>query len=127
MGGFFDESFLPTMKKLVEAGLSYDEVKRLLTIPATWEAKITGGQFDDHVKGFFGGAKKRQSSRRKGSSQVALARPTVAHTNPNGGGYLTSPVTPTKAFSNNSTAMNAGPENGDFSRSASFAENPNRG
>ena len=29
MGGFFDDVFLPAMKKLVEAGLSYDEVKKL--------------------------------------------------------------------------------------------------
>src|SRR5262245_43623343 len=40
MGQFFDDSFLPTMKKLVEAGLSYADVKRLLKIPATWGAKI---------------------------------------------------------------------------------------
>ena len=45
MGEFFDEVFLPTMKKLVEAGLSYDEVKRLVKIPTTWGAKITGEQF----------------------------------------------------------------------------------
>src|ERR1017187_4403856 len=32
MGKFFDDLFLPTLKKLVEAGLSYDEVKRLLQI-----------------------------------------------------------------------------------------------
>jgi len=30
MGEFFDEVFLPILKKLVEAGLSYDEVKRLV-------------------------------------------------------------------------------------------------
>ncbi|HMB05544.1 MAG TPA: hypothetical protein VKP69_17640 [Isosphaeraceae bacterium] len=45
MGGFFDEVFLPTMKKLVEAGLSYDDVKRLVKIPTTWGAKITGEEF----------------------------------------------------------------------------------
>ena len=45
MGGFFDEVFLPTMKKLVEAGLSYDDVKRLVKIPTTWGAKITGEKF----------------------------------------------------------------------------------
>jgi hypothetical protein len=53
MGGFFDEVFLPTMKKLVEAGLSYDEVKRLVKIPTTWGAKITGDQFKERVKGFL--------------------------------------------------------------------------
>ena len=45
MGGFFDEVFLPTMKNLVEAGLSYDDVKRLVKIPTTWGAKITGEKF----------------------------------------------------------------------------------
>jgi hypothetical protein len=45
MGGFFEDVFLPTMKKLVEADLSYDEVKRLIKIPATWGSKITGEQF----------------------------------------------------------------------------------
>ena len=34
MGEFFEDVFLPTMKKLVEAGLSYDEVKRLVKIPS---------------------------------------------------------------------------------------------
>jgi hypothetical protein len=45
MGGFFDEVFLPTMKNMVEAGLSYDDVKRLVKIPTTWGAKITGENF----------------------------------------------------------------------------------
>ena len=30
---FFDDVFLPMIKKLVEAGMSYDEVKRLVKIP----------------------------------------------------------------------------------------------
>jgi hypothetical protein len=49
MGKFFDETFLPTMKKLVEAGLSYDEVKRLVKIPTTWGAKIKGEQFQERA------------------------------------------------------------------------------
>ena len=53
MGEFFDEMFLPSLKKLVEAGLSYDEVKRLVKIPSTWGAKITGEQFEDRVSAFF--------------------------------------------------------------------------
>jgi hypothetical protein len=53
MAGFFEDTFLPTMKKLVEAGLSYDEVKRLVKIPTTWGAKITGAQFQERVKGFL--------------------------------------------------------------------------
>jgi hypothetical protein len=49
MGKFFSDVFLPTMKKLVEAGLSYDEVKRLVKIPTTWGAKIKGEQFQERV------------------------------------------------------------------------------
>ena len=49
MGGFFGKSFLPTMKKLVEAGLSHDEVKKSLKIPTTWGAKITGEQFEERA------------------------------------------------------------------------------
>jgi arginase family enzyme len=52
MGGFFDDVFLPGMNKLVEAGLSYDEVKRLLKIPATWGAKISGRQFRERASKF---------------------------------------------------------------------------
>ena len=36
MGGFFGKTFLPAMKKLLEADLSYDEVKRIVKIPTTW-------------------------------------------------------------------------------------------
>ena len=49
MGNFFDEVFLPTMKKLVGAGLSYDEVKRLVKIPSAWGAKITAEQFEERI------------------------------------------------------------------------------
>ncbi len=53
MGRFFDDVFLPNLKKLVEAGLSYDEVKSVVKIPSTWGAKITGEQFEDRVSAFF--------------------------------------------------------------------------
>jgi hypothetical protein len=53
MGGFFPDVFLPTLKKLVEAGLSYDEVKRLLKIPATWGAKISSEQFRERTAAFL--------------------------------------------------------------------------
>jgi len=53
MGEFFDEVFLPILKKLVEAGLSYDEVKRLVKIPSTWGAKIKGEQFREQVSAYF--------------------------------------------------------------------------
>ena len=49
MGGFSDEVFLPTMKKLVKADLSYDEVKKVVKIPTTWGAKITGEQFRERA------------------------------------------------------------------------------
>lgn len=45
MGAFFEEAFLPTMTRLVESGLSYDEVKRLVKIPSTWGARISGAKF----------------------------------------------------------------------------------
>ena len=53
MGKFFNEVFRSSMKKLVEAGLSYDEVKRLLKIPTTWGAKITGEQFRERASEFL--------------------------------------------------------------------------
>jgi hypothetical protein len=49
MGGFFEEDFLPTMKRFVEAHLSYEDVKRLLKIPALWGAKISGEQFRERA------------------------------------------------------------------------------
>jgi hypothetical protein len=55
MGGFFEGTFLPAMKKLVEAGLSYGEVKRLVKIPATWGAKISGEQFRERWRRAFEG------------------------------------------------------------------------
>jgi hypothetical protein len=46
MGEFFGEVFLPAMKKLVEAGLSYDEVKGLVKIPSNWGAVYEGENQD---------------------------------------------------------------------------------
>ena len=53
MGKFFDDSFLPTLKKLVEAGISYDDVKQLVMIPSTWGAKISGQQFKERTEEFL--------------------------------------------------------------------------
>jgi hypothetical protein len=64
MGGFFDEVFLPTMKRLVKAGLSYDEVKRVINIPATWVAKTRGEQFKERVSNFFDEGKIRKNHHR---------------------------------------------------------------
>jgi hypothetical protein len=53
MGKFFNDDFLLTLKKLVEAGLSYDEVKRIIKIPATWGAKISGEQFRERTSAYL--------------------------------------------------------------------------
>jgi hypothetical protein len=53
MGSFFEEVFLPMMKKLVEARRSYEDVKRLVKIPSTWGAKISGEQFMERVSKFL--------------------------------------------------------------------------
>ena len=52
MGKFFDALFLPNLMKLVEAGLSYEEVKRVVMIPTTWGAKISGEQFRERISYF---------------------------------------------------------------------------
>jgi hypothetical protein len=49
MGPYFAETFLPQIRELAEAGLSYDQVKRLVKIPTTWGAKITGEQFRERA------------------------------------------------------------------------------
>jgi hypothetical protein len=49
MGRFFADEFLPTLKKLVDAGLTYDEVKLLVKIPSTRGAKITSAQFTERT------------------------------------------------------------------------------
>jgi hypothetical protein len=53
MGEFFDDVFLPSIKKLVEAGKSYDEVKRLVKIPSTWGAKISGEHLRERVDAYL--------------------------------------------------------------------------
>lgn len=55
MGDFFERTFLPAIKALVERELSYDEVKRLVKIPGTWGAKISGEQFTERVKEHLAG------------------------------------------------------------------------
>ncbi len=57
MGGFFGKTFLPNMKKLVKADLSYDEVKKLVKVPTTWGAKISGETFKERVTAFLDEAK----------------------------------------------------------------------
>ncbi len=49
MGEFFGDVFLPMMKQLVQAGLSYAQVKRAVDIPSRWGAKISGEQFRERA------------------------------------------------------------------------------
>lgn len=53
MGAFFQDVFAPGLSKLVQAGLSYDEVKRLVKIPSGWGAKISGEQFQERVSAYL--------------------------------------------------------------------------
>src|SRR4051812_3525808 len=55
MGEFFDKVFLPDLKKLVKAGLSYDEVKKVVKIPTTWGAKIGGETFKERISTYLEG------------------------------------------------------------------------
>jgi hypothetical protein len=52
MGAFFDQVFLPALTRLVQSGLSYDEVKKVVKIPSTWGAKIRGDAFAERVAQF---------------------------------------------------------------------------
>jgi hypothetical protein len=54
MGEFFDDVFVPVLRKLVETAKSYDEVKQLVKIPTTWGAKISGEQFRERTKAYLG-------------------------------------------------------------------------
>jgi hypothetical protein len=49
MGEFFQKTFLPAIKKMLKANMSYDEVKSQLKIPSTWGAKTTGEQFKERA------------------------------------------------------------------------------
>ena len=65
MSGFFEKSFLPTMKKVVKAHMSYEDLKRLVKIPSTWGAKISGEQFVERAsKGLEAGRTGRDSARK---------------------------------------------------------------
>jgi hypothetical protein len=49
MGAFFDKTFLPAIERMIKDGLSYDEVKRRVKIPAIWGAKISAQEFEDRI------------------------------------------------------------------------------
>jgi hypothetical protein len=48
MGDFFDDVFLP-LTKLVQAGLTYEQVKDVVGIPSRWRTKIGGEQFKERA------------------------------------------------------------------------------
>jgi hypothetical protein len=65
MGEFFDELFLPSMKKLVENHLSYEKIKQLLEIPVARGAKISGDQFEKRTSEYL-----KKTTRPKGVSSA---------------------------------------------------------
>jgi hypothetical protein len=53
LGPYFDEVFLPTMKRLVAARLSYEKVKEILAMPPAVGAKIRADQFERRASAFL--------------------------------------------------------------------------
>jgi hypothetical protein len=60
---FFDQVFRPVIEQFVEAGLLYEEVKRIVQIPTTWGAKISGEQFRERALQYFEQERKRKKRR----------------------------------------------------------------
>jgi hypothetical protein len=50
LGPFFAEVLAPTMTKLIEAGLSCDDVKRAVRISSGWGTKVRCGQFRERAE-----------------------------------------------------------------------------
>jgi len=59
IGGFFDTFLLPTITKLIEAHVSYEDVKRILKISPTWGDKITAEQFRERSDAFLNQSRAR--------------------------------------------------------------------
>jgi len=55
---FYGSVFLPTMKQLVDARLTYEQVKEILKIPPAVGAKITAKQFEERTAAFWKGSRK---------------------------------------------------------------------
>ncbi len=53
MQPFYDSIFLPAIKKMVEARLTYDQVKGILKIPPAVGAKITSKQFAERTAAYW--------------------------------------------------------------------------
>ena len=53
MQPFYGSVFLPTMKKLVDSRLTYDQVKNILKIPPAVGAKITAKEFEERTAAYW--------------------------------------------------------------------------
>jgi hypothetical protein len=49
LGPFFERTFLPAVKKMVEEHVSYEGLKRKVRIPLIWGAKITADDFIERI------------------------------------------------------------------------------
>ncbi len=49
LGPFYATVFLPTLNAMVDSGLSYERVKKVVAIPPAIGAKITAGQFTERT------------------------------------------------------------------------------
>ena len=58
MQPFYGSVFLPTMKKLVDSRLTYDQVKNILKIPPAVGAKITAKQFAERTAAYWKASRK---------------------------------------------------------------------
>jgi hypothetical protein len=53
MGPFFGSTFLPLMKQMVAAGLSYEEIKEAVDLPPAVGAKISGAEFERRATAYL--------------------------------------------------------------------------
>ena len=75
---FYGSVFLPTMKQLVDAHLTYDQVKNIREIPPAIGAKITAKQFEERTAAYLESiAKTRPSLIRR---QAVLANRPLSET-----------------------------------------------
>ena len=71
MQPFYGSVFLPTMKKLVDTHLTYDQVKNILKIPPTVGAKITAKQFEERTAAYLESIAKTRPSLIRGQAVLA--------------------------------------------------------
>jgi hypothetical protein len=53
MGEYFTQTFLPTMQRLVKTRLTYEKLKKILSIPPEVGAKITMGEYERRASGYL--------------------------------------------------------------------------